>query len=76
MKFWKVDDLKHENEHIHYNKRYSGNVYVGDKIYPILFRVEKDVFGERIEDLEIIGDPDYPVIELKDKIRNFLRSQL
>ena len=61
MNFWKVDDLKHENEHIHYNKQYSGNVYLVDTddvhIYPITFRIETDAFGSEVKDIKIYGIP-------------------
>lgn len=80
MRFWKVDDLEHENKGIYYNRQYSGNLYLGDeenyKTYPIRFRIEKDVFGEKIENIEISGNVDYPLIELYSKIKEYIRSQL
>jgi len=73
---WKIDDLEHENKGIYYNRRYKGNLYLGDKIYPIHFRIEKDVFREEVKDVEIEGNPDYPIIELKKKIKNYIERSL
>jgi len=78
MRFWKVDDLIHKNEHIHYNKQYSGNVYLVDSndvyIYPITFRLETDVFGSGVKDIKIYGDPNYPLIELKNNIKEYMKN--
>lgn len=76
MKFWKVDDLIHENEHIYYNKQYKGSLYLGDeesyKTYPIRFIVETDVFGKNVRNIEIDGKPDYPLMELREKIKEYI----
>lgn len=76
MKFWKIDDLQHENKHIHYNKQYSGNIYLGDednyKIYPIKFRIEIGAFNTKVKDIEISGSPEYPFLELYTKIKEYI----
>jgi len=76
MKFWKVDDLEHMNEHIHYNKQYKGNVYLGDEVYPMRFRIEKDVFGDKIEDIEIDGKQNYPMLDLKKNIEEYIKENI
>ena len=76
MKFWKIDDLIHENEHIYYNKKYRGNLYLGDEIkyetYPIRFIVEMSATSREIKNIEIDGSPNYPTIDLRNKILEYI----
>lgn len=76
MKFWKVDDLKHENEHIYYSKQYSGYLYLGNEVkyktYPIKFILESDAFGRSVRNIEIDGKPNYPSIDLRKKIEEYI----
>lgn len=80
MKFWKLDDLKHENEHIYYYKIFSGNIYLGNeeayKIYPVRFAIETHIGGKEIKELEIFGKPEYPKMELKKKVEEYIKENL